>query len=217
MLTITEGLLADDLTYEGIIVVSAKFHYPIVSGGNSKTAKKINSYYRQIVKTLMNKAQHELYPDAAEALQYSLEHDIPFRPFEAVMMFTVTVNNASILSLFYDVYEFTGGAHGFTKRFGDTWHSDSGWFIELCDLFPRGTNYRRLLIDNAMVTAARQITAGTHMYVEDYPRLMRKYFSSTKFYVFADSISIFYDQYAIAPGYEGTPVFDYLTDATLKP
>ncbi|SHH52486.1 Protein of unknown function [Sporobacter termitidis DSM 10068] len=212
MMNITEGRLADELTYEGITMVTADFRYPIVSSGNSKADKRINSYYRHIAKTLMKKARNELLPDAVDEWKYSVENSYPFRPFEAVMKYTVTMNDGDILSLYYDNYEYTGGAHGVTKRFGDTWRASTGWFIELGDFFSRGVNYKRLLIENAIKTAARQIAEGTHQYFENYPKLIKKYYSPTKFYIEPDNVVIFYDQYAIAPGFEGTPVFEYQTE-----
>jgi hypothetical protein len=209
MMTITEGRLAEELTYEGITMVSADFRYPIVSSGISKADKRINSYYKHIAQTLMKKTRSELLPEAVDEWRYSVENSYPFRPFEIVMKYGITCNEDDILSLYYDVYEYKGGAHGVTKRFGDTWRASTGWFIELGDFFPRGVNYKRLLIDNAVKTAALQIAEGTHQYFEHYPKLIRKYFSPTKFYVMPDRIAIFYDQYAIAPGSEGTPVFEY--------
>ncbi len=53
---------------------------------------------------------------------------------------------------------------------------------------------------------------GTHQYFDNYRKLIRKYFRPTKFYICASGIVIFYDQYAIAPGYEGTPVFEYASE-----
>ncbi len=120
MLTITEGRLAEELTFEGIVMVNADFRYPIVSSGSSKADKRINSYYKHIAKALLRKAGNELLPSAVDEWRYSVENSYPFRQFETVMKYTVTCNEDDILSLYYDVYEYTGGAHGMTKRFGDT-------------------------------------------------------------------------------------------------
>lgn len=211
MMDITEGRLAEELTYEGITMVTADFRYPIVSSVNTGADKRINNYYRHLAKTLMRKAQRDLLPEAIDEWRYSVENSYPFRPFDTVMKYTVTTNDDDILSLYYDVYEYTGGAHGTTKRFGDTWRSSTGWFVELGDFFPRGVNYKRILTDNAVKIAARQIAEGTHQYFDHYPKLIKKYFSPQKFFILPGNIAIFYDQYAIAPGYEGTPVFEYPT------
>lgn len=212
MMSISEGRLAEELTYEGITMVSADFRYPIASGGDVKADKRINNYYRHIAKTLMRKAHNELLPAAVEEWRYAVENGFPFREFESVMKYTVTYNVSDVLSLYYDIYDYTGGAHGITKRFGDTWRASTGWFLELADFFTRGTNYKRLLIDNAIATAAKQMAEGTHQYFDNYRKLIRKYFSATKFYILTAGIASFYDQYSIAPGYEGTPVFEYAAD-----
>ena len=209
MMRITEGRIAEELTYEDIAMVSADFRYPIVSSDNKKANKRINSYYRHIARALLRRAKYELLPDAVDEWRFATENGYPFRPFEIVMKYTVTSNDDNVFSLFYDVYEYTGGAHGTTKRTGDTWVASTGWFMELSDFFPHGTNYKRLLTDNAIAIAADQIAAGTHQYFDNYPKLIKKYFSRSKYYITPQSVVIFYDQYAIAPGYEGTPVFDY--------
>ena len=212
MMGISEGRLFEELKYEEITMVTADFRYPIVSGGDSKADKRINNYYKHIAKTLMRKARNELLPAAVDEFRYASESGFPFRAFETVMKYEVTYNTSDILSLYYDVYEYTGGAHGITKRFGDSWRSSTGWFLELADFFPRGTNFKRLLIDNAIAVASKQIAEGTHSYFDNYEKLIRKYFSLTKFYIRISGIVIFYDQYAIAPGYEGIPVFEYTSD-----
>ena len=209
MMRITEGRIAEELTYEDIAMVSADFRYPIVESGNKKVDKRLSGYYRHIARTLLRRAKYELLPDAVDEWRFATENGYPFRPFEIVMKYTVTQNDDDILSLYYDVYEYTGGAHGTTKRSGDTWRASTGWFVDLMDFFPRGANYKRILTDNAVKIAAEQTAAGTHQYFDNYPKLIKKYFSPSKFYVMPEAIAIFYDQYAIAPGYEGTPVFEY--------
>ncbi|MEL4105988.1 DUF3298 and DUF4163 domain-containing protein [Oscillospiraceae bacterium WX1] len=217
MMTISEETLTEDLTFEGVTMVRTDFHYPVVSGGGGKADRRINSYYRHMAKTLMKKAKSDLLPDAVAEWRYATENGYPFREFESVMKFTVTYNENDLLSLYFDVYDFTGGAHGATRRFGDTWRTETGWFIMLSDFFPRGTNYKRLLIDNAIVIATQQTRAGTHHYFENYPKLIKKYFSPAKFYIEPGNIVIFYDQYAIAPYYEGIPVFQYPADIKTHP
>ncbi len=209
MMRITEGRIAEELTYEDITMVTADFRYPIVESENGKADKRINNYYRRIARTLLRRAKFELLPDAVDEWRFASENAYPFRPFEIVMKYTVTENTDDILSLYYDVYEYTGGAHGTTKRNGDTWRARTGWFMELSDFFPHGVNYKRILTDNAIKIASEQIAAGTHQYFDKYPKLIKKYFSPSKFYILPSAVSTFYDQYAIAPGYEGTPVFEY--------
>lgn len=209
MMSISEGRISEELTYEGLTMVTADFRYPIVAGGDIKADKKINSYYKHIARTLMRKARYELLPAAVDEWRYALENSFPFRPFDTVMKYTVTENDRDILSLYYDIYDYTGGAHGTTKRFGDTWRASTGWFLELTDFFPRGTNIKRLLTDNAVKIAAQQMQDGTHQYFDNYPKLIKKYYSANKFYIQPGTVVIFYDQYAIAPGFEGIPVFEY--------
>lgn len=217
MVTITQAQLKCDLECNGVVMVKANFEYPVVCGTTNRAARRINGYYRQIAQTLMKRARSELLPAAADEYKYAAENGYPFRPYETTMKFTVSYNDQDILSLYYDVYDYMGGAHGSTKRFGDTWRSSTGWFLCLTDFFPRGTNVKRLLTDNAILIADRQMAEGTHGYFEDYPKLIRKHFNRSKFYIVPEGVAIFYDQYAIGPYVEGIPVFVYETEIKVYP
>jgi len=217
MLTVIQGQLKNDFECDGIVLLKATFDYPIVSGTTNRAARRINGYYKQIASTLMKRARSELLPAAIDEYKYATENGYPFRPYETVMKFTVSYNDQDILSLYYDVYDYMGGAHGSTRRFGDTWRSSTGWFLCLTDFFPRGTNVRRLLTDNAIYIAQKQQAEGTHSYYDDYPKLIRRHFNRSKFYIVPEGVAIFYDQYAIGPYVEGIPVFVYETEIKTYP
>ena len=126
MLITDPANIKQDLTYEGITVVSVSITYPQVTGGNRTAVKRINNFYSHAAKRLFRKACKNLLPAAIEEYKQSLTGEFPFRPYEFVADFETTLSNECYLSLYRDNYVYTGGAHGTTERVSETWYSNSG-------------------------------------------------------------------------------------------
>ncbi len=198
--TLTEGMAP---------MVNVHITYPEVSGGTARGMRRINRFYRSAAQSCLSYAKRTLLPAAVNDYKYRMENGFPFFPYEAVYTYTVTWNEGRCLSLFTELYEYTGGAHGYTTRYGDTWRTSSGWPMEMARFFPKGTHYRKLLTDNAAAIATEQIAEGTGAYFDDYPKLIRKYFRSRNFYITKEGLALFYALYTIAPYSSGIPVFIY--------
>jgi Protein of unknown function (DUF3298). len=164
-------------------------------------------YYERFTKKVSRYATTVMRKNAEKDYEYRMENGYPFNPYELRTDFIVTLNKDGILSLYTDVYEFTGGAHGNTLRYADIWYTGSGFPAIASEFFPKGTNYKRLLTDFATKEAAAQIAAGTSMYFDDYPDLIKKSFSKDNIYLTPAGMALFYQQYEIAPYSEGIPVF----------
>ena len=196
------------LEHEGTLLCTVLLSQPRLSGETRALALRLmNGYYGRFTKELLYYAEKKLKPAALKELAYRTENGYPFNPFELRSGFTVTYNQDGVLSLYTDVYEFTGGAHGSTLRFADMWHTPIGLPASPVELFPKGTRIKKLLTDFAAETAAAQIAAGTDMYLDGYPDLMRKHFSYSNIYITQTGLALFYQQTTVAPYAEGIPVF----------
>lgn len=196
------------IEHEGTVIISGLLSQPIFSGETRHIALRlINRYYEHFTKELIYYCNDKLKPSAIEELKYRTENGYPFNPYELRSDFTVTYNKDGLLSLYTDVYEYTGGAHGNTHRFADMWHTAIGLPASVLEFFPKGTKIKKVLTDAAAAIAAEQILAGTDMYFDDYPTLMKKEFSYSNIYITETGLALFYQQYAIAPYAEGIPVF----------
>ena len=209
MLKIGQSNIKQALTYECITMVEVSITTPTVTGENRIAVNRINRFYSHAASRLFQKACKNLLPAAIEEYKQSLADGFPFRPYEFTAVFEATLLNDCYFSLYRDNYVYTGGAHGNTERVGEAWSVNSGWLTELCSFFPRNVNYKRLLTDNAIEIAARQMECGTHRYFDDYPQLIRQYFAPSRYYLVKNGIAIYYGQYEIAPYVEGIPVFVY--------
>ncbi len=196
------------IEHEGTVVVNVLIHQPVFSGETRPLALRlINRYYEHFTKELIYYCNKTLKPAAIKDLIYRTENGYPFNPYELRSDFTITYNKDGLLSLYTDVYEYTGGAHGNTLRFADMWHTASGLPTSVVEFFPRGTKIKRVLTDAAIEIAAEQIAAGTDMYFDDYPALIKKNFSYSNIYITQTGLALFYQQYEIAPYAQGIPVF----------
>ncbi len=196
------------IEHDGVLLCTALILQPVFKGEAPKWAlRRINSYYERFAKKLLRYVNTVLAENAMSDYEYRSENGFPFFPYELRSDFTVTLNKEGFLSLYTDVYEFTGGAHGNTRRFADIWHSDSGFPASVSDFFPRGANYKRLLTDEATAEAARQMEEGTFMYFDNYPELIKKNFSKQNIYLTESGMALFFQQYEIAPYSSGIPVF----------
>ena len=196
------------IKHEGTTIINVHISQPVISGETRLLALRLmNKYYERFAKELLYYCNKKLKPEAIKQLEYRTENGFPFYPFELRSDFTVTYNSDGLLSLYTDVYEFTGGAHGSTLRFADIWHTPIGLPASVLEFFPKKTKIKKVLTEAATVMAAEQITAGTDMYFEDYPQLIKKYFSYSNIYITYSGMALFYQQITIAPYAEGIPVF----------
>jgi len=192
----------------GKLLCSVLINQPVFEGEvHPFPLRRINLYYERFTKKLLRYINTKLRRAAEEQYKYSEENMFPFIPFELRTDFSLTYNRDNILSLYTDLYEFRGGAHGSTLRFADIWFVSQGCPASPAEFFPEGTNYKKLLINKAIEMASRRMAEGTAMYFEDYETLIRKNFSSANIYLTETGMALFYQQYAIAPYVEGIPVF----------
>ena len=144
---------------------------------------------------------------AVREYEYSVSNGFPVRAFEAQMDYSVTYLPDCALSLYFDRYQFTGGAHGSTVRDSQTWSLRTGRRTTLRQLFPYSLNYREFLINTINRQIAVQIQEGNNVYFENYEQLTAETFNPESFYLTPDGLAIYYQQYDIAPYSSGIPVF----------
>jgi hypothetical protein len=119
---VREKLLQQDMYYKNHMIMRYTIKYPkFVSETYQILANKLNSLYR--TKAIMYERSNimNLYQMAMVEYEYSKTNDYPVHQFDAYVDFVVTYNQNCLLSLYFDQYEYAGGAHGLTVRSSDTW------------------------------------------------------------------------------------------------
>ena len=127
--------------------------------------------------------------------------------YEIILEYNVTYNKDNIVSIYYDQYEFTGGAHGNTIRTSQNWNLSAGKMLPLSYFFPNNPYYIIDILIEINKQIKEQIQNGTNYYFDNYCELVLETFNLENYYLIEKGIAIFFQQYDIAPYSSGIPVF----------
>lgn len=205
--------------YNNIVLLTINIKYPIISTfPNSKAGERINSQIKMQVNEYLKYSLNTLYKQAMDTYKNSLKNDFPFHSFEAYMEYVITYNANGFLSLYVDKYEFTGGAHGSTIRSSNTWNLCTGENIYLSYFFNPYTDYTKFVKDKILTLASEIAKGNPLIYFENYKYLIVKNFNPQSFYLTPEGITIYYQQYEIAPYSTGIVEFTipYIKSSTLQ-
>ena len=193
-----------EFLFQKTVVLTLSVTYPeIWLPSNHKAQSRINRNIRREVADYLHYAENVLYKEAVQEYQSALKNGFPFRRFDAVMQYEIPYNYNCYLSTYHDQYQYTGGAHGNTLRFSDTWNLKTGVRLPLSGYFKPGTNYRKLFIDQILLQADENHSD----YFEDYRALIVRYFNPNNYFLSPEGFNIYYQQYEIAPYSTGIVVF----------
>jgi hypothetical protein len=121
---------------------------------------------------------------------------------------------ACILSLYFDQYEYTGGAHGNTVRYSLTWNWERYNKIKLSQLFRCSLEYKAYIFRRVKA----QILKEPDIYFPEYEKLIVETFNEESFYCTPKGIVVYYQQYDIAPYSSGIREFLIpYTDCVINP
>ncbi|HHV09850.1 MAG TPA: DUF3298 and DUF4163 domain-containing protein [Clostridiales bacterium] len=207
-ITVREKELKQDLYYKNTLILRYFIKYPqFISEAYPLVANKLNALYR--TKAVMYERSNimNLYQMAMVEYEYSIANNYPIHVFEAYVDFKVTYNHNCIVSLYFDQYEYAGGAHGLTVRHSDTWDFSRSKKLELADLFPGKTGYRDYLIQFINNEIGKDVAQESFAYFENYAALVNENFKVNNFYLEDGGVVIYFQQYDIAPYASGIPTF----------
>ena len=119
-------------------------------------------------------------------------------PYELDVTYATANHSASVVSLIFTVYQYTGGAHGSTTITTYTFDTANNRLITLDDLFTNTTDALTLVAPMAQAAIAKNLgdmnqpdmlQAGTAVDPQNY----------AAFSLDADSITFYFQQYQVAP------------------
>ncbi|HWT77020.1 MAG TPA: DUF3298 and DUF4163 domain-containing protein [Mobilitalea sp.] len=205
---VRERTLEQVMYYKNTIIMRYTIHYPhFISDTYQTLVNKLNALYR--TKAVMYERSNimNLYQMAMVDYEYSVANNYPIHQYEAIVNYTVTYNENCLLSLYFDQYEYTGGAHGLTVRYSDTWNLPQSKRVDLNEMFPNRSNYREYVIWIINRQIEQQIAKEGNIYFENYTQLVNENFKVNNFYLTKDGVVIYFQQYDIAPYSTGIPTF----------
>lgn len=131
---------------------------------------------------------------------YGDNQPAPLAPYQLYSRYQVT-NRDKILSFYFDVYQFSGGAHGSTIRYAYNIDINTGNKLTIDDIF-KDKNYKNI-IDTEI---KKQILKNKDYYFqgsEGFNGINK----DSKFFLDKDNLTVYYQQYEIAPYSTGLPEF----------
>jgi uncharacterized protein Usg len=148
-----------------------------------------------------------LYQMAMVEYEYSIANNFPVRQFEAFVDFQETYNQNCAVSLYFDQYEYAGGAHGLTIRSSDTWNLMKSKKIELNEIFIHRTGLKDYLVGNIIHQIEEENKKGDSIYFEDYAKLVNENLKLNNFYLTPEGVVLYFQEYDIAPYASGLTTF----------
>ncbi|MFA5562342.1 MAG: DUF3298 and DUF4163 domain-containing protein [Eubacteriales bacterium] len=212
-ITVRTLTLSGQLPYCGVTLLSYTIAYPeLVPARGCLPA--LNRHWRQEALSYARYCRGRLFRQAAAQYRDDLRHGYPVRVFEAVQVLEVTYLHACILSLYFDRYEYTGGAHGTTARQSETWQLDRCRPVPLQKLVCHPPGPEAYLLP----AVAAAIRRESELYFDDAPELARETFRPERFYCRPEGLVLYYGQYDIAPYAAGIREFLFpYTDCVKNP
>lgn len=205
-----DKVLQQDMYYKGVVILSYTVRYPYFTSDRYQIAlDKLNHYYKTIAYMYVKSDIRKLSQTAMVEYEYAMANNFPVRPFDAVTVYDVTYNRNCALSLYFDRYEYRGGAHGMTSRTSDSWNIANSIPIRLNDLFLLPDNVNAFVSD-AIVEQIDQVVMAeveAFPYFEDYETLVKANFDCRNFYLNSRGVLVYYQPYEIAPYASGIPEF----------
>lgn len=189
-------------------VLTYRISYPEFSSAVFfKNTQKLSAYYRRRAAVFESYCRTALYRMAVETAEEMRKAGYPVLKFEAVEEFNVTYNENCALSLYFDRYLFTGGAHGTTERTSDTWElNQNGKRVGMDSLFPENFDYEGFVMGEVVAQIREQMENGG-MYFENYEQNVADTFQKENFYLTEYGLTVYFQQYDIAPYAAGIPQF----------
>ncbi|MFA9379767.1 MAG: DUF3298 and DUF4163 domain-containing protein [Acetanaerobacterium sp.] len=218
-------VMESELSHQGRAVLHYKIEYPQFTGTYfQRMLGELSGIYKARAQSLQQGRVRELFCQAIgqpASAQEGAENDndAPLYKYELAVGFSTPYNENCMLSLCFDQYEFTGGAHGNTVRCSDTWNLQRGCYTLLRDLFARTVNYKSYIVENVNKQIAAQMESGDGIFFDDYAALTAKYFNDRQFHLTPEGIEVYYQLYEIAPYVFGIPTFviPYVPGSVIAP
>lgn len=201
--------LKDELKYKDTVILTYRIEYPEIVSSDYNYGKNIfNKYNKEKALSYENYVKTELYNNAKELYEYNNANGYPIMVYEIVTDFTITYNEDAFVSLYADQYVFSGEAHGNTIRSSQNWDLSSGMILPLYYFYPNDPYFILEILRSIIEQIRIEMQEGVNQYFDNYCQLVVESFNPDNFYLTKDSITIFFQQYDIAPYSSGIPVFN---------
>ena len=207
MFKIIENVFENELYYKNTVVLKYVIKYPKILNNNIGAIRFNNFNYEKAI-NLKYYAETDLFNEAKELYDFNVSNGYPIMVYEIVSDYTITYNKNSIVSLYSDEFIYSGGAHGITTRSSQNWNINLGRQFTLNALFNNNCDYVLYILKEINFQIEEQISNESNQYFDNYCSLVLNTINLNNFYMSPGYITIFFQQYDIAPYSSGIPTFN---------
>ncbi|MGY4691635.1 S-layer homology domain-containing protein [Salibacterium sp. K-3] len=177
-------------------------YYPEVTGLDDEAAQSINQTFEQQAEKA---AEHR--QEVMELSEQEPNEEIA-DAYEFQETYRVEQDSEDYLSVVFESYEFTGGAHGMSHDTAYTFHPEKGQELELQDLFAEETDYESIF--NEKIRSGAPDSGETFEMVVDFEGVDP---DTDQFYVNEEGPAVYFQPYEIGPYAAGIPSYTVSWDA----
>lgn len=207
-----------ELKYRGDVILKYNLEYPeIVDTKFSIGQMMFNIFNETKANRVLRKINGDLFEQAKNAYDFNNANGYPIMVFEVDLVYEVTYNENGFVSLYFDEYTYTGGAHGNTIRTSQNWNLRIGKQIGLEEAWRRfhrkdenytnSCHYVIEILKSINDQIKERLEKNPGIYFDDYCTLVLETFNFDSFYIDKGCITIYFQQYDIAPYSTGIPTF----------
>ncbi len=213
--TVRKLVLQKELKYNGVTVLTYKIEYPEFQSSRYRVClHKVNRFNKKNALDYQRYCQTELFEAAVEQYRADIENGYPIRVFEVIQTYSVTFMCACIISIYFDRYEYAGGAHGNTIRSSQSWNLQKCCLSQIYQLIRCCPDFLAYILSEVQA----QIEEEPDIYFENYKELIAQTFCKDSFYITPGGVVVYYQQYDIAPYASGIREFLLpFSDCVLNP
>ncbi len=162
-------------------------------------AAAMNRHYRGKYAVSRQQLRQSLYHQAVRAFEHAAQNGASFHPFEAVYTCTVTYCQGCTVSMYFDVYRYTGTEDSSKVRSADTWDLACGRRVGMAQFFAPSAAYKEYVIDAVTAQIAAQKEEKRGGYFDDFAARAKRYFNTNSFYLAPEGLIVFYQPYQLMP------------------
>jgi hypothetical protein len=187
-ITVNKKVIEEEIFFQNTLVLHYKIEYPYFESlYYKKVLEALNHHYKAKALKKQQDFEQNMYWNAVNHYKEALSNQFPFHMHEAQVAYQVTYNENCVISLYFDTYRFTGGAHGTTIRNSDTWELERGRTANLYDFIPN----QEFAVDMINKQIATQISHDEDWYFENYTALVEKSFNPQSFYLHPAGVALY--------------------------
>ncbi|MCD1258600.1 DUF4163 domain-containing protein [Paenibacillus athensensis] len=169
--------------------------YPQIEGwADAQASGKINAFLKQRALQAQSDA-HALYKEATDGLS---DEDRQF-PFEDTLNYRITYNQDNKLSLYFETYNYTGGAHGMYDMEGHTFDLTTGEELTLQQAALGNPGYKAII--NREIN--EQLAERDYDLLESFDTIG----DEQRYFLQDDQIVVYFGLYEYTPYAVGMPEF----------